>query len=363
MVAPSWRPQMRDITRTLRDAPGDGEATGLHVIGLVRGLAVTAMARTDRLGLLQSEDAHSRLVEWAARRPGRPRVFRVWWNTADDIAAFLTSGAGRGETQICFFDDQRTQLSDSQTRTVLFVPYAFSQPLKSLPPPGAPGIWYPAEVDTSDDALRAVIAGPPLERVSKQLWDLAAGVVEGEPSMVEADAALQAEMGDALAGGSYGPALWTLRNRVRYLLVQGIAAAFPGRLQLRGSDWATLGFEAQPTKFLRWNRLSQYARYRVAIDLGSKSTHSWLYPRTADILAAGGGLVQFDSGQPSETVAGLDRRRARSRAGLVDVIDRVLSAPESDLAAENAALQQDYRRLRLRVASCLSAAMGERLSE
>jgi hypothetical protein len=48
---------------------------------------------------------------------------------------------------------------------------------------------------------------------------------------------------------------------------------------------------------------------------------------------------------------------------LVDVVDRILSAPESDLAAENAMLHQGYGKLRLRVASCLAGAMGERLGE
>jgi hypothetical protein len=150
---------------------------------------------------------------------------------------------------------------------------------------------------------------------------------------------------------------------VRFLLVERLAAAFPGRLELRGSDWARLGFDAEPTKFERRNRLAQYGRCRVSIDLGSKSTHSWLYPRTADILAAAGGLVQFDSGASAVGVPpGLRRRRTQTFGELVDAVDRVLSLPDVELASENMELQSAYGVLRIRAGALLARTVAEHLS-
>src|SRR5207245_11312420 len=100
--------------------------------------------------------------------------------------------------------------------------------------------------------------------------------------------------------------------------VKQVVDALPGSVTLRGSDWARLGFDARSTSFRRGSRMDDYRKYRVALDLGSKSTHAALYPRTADIMAVGGGIVQFDSGEgsPEWSCAPLRRRASTWRGRL-----------------------------------------------
>jgi hypothetical protein len=357
MVAPNWRPQLRDIVRTLRDAhPED-----LRLTALASGLLHMGTGRVDGLGVLFSDGGHSALVDAAARIGRRPQVFRLWWNTGDEIAAFISGGAGAGEVHICFFEDQRPAPEAIPMGTaVVVVPYAFTPPVRTPMRPTKATIGYAAEVDTSDACFANVVPEGEVATVSARSWELARAVVEGTLTLVAADAALRLDLDGSGWPAAHCTTLWAVRNRVRFLLVQGLLAAFPGRLELRGSDWAALGFQALPTRFRRRRRLTPFGEHRVAIDLGSKSTHSWLYPRTADILAAGGGLLQFESGAHGpELVPGLERRRARSLPDLVSAAERLLSLPAGELAAENDALYRSYGELRLRVGAQLAREIGE----
>lgn len=356
LVAPHWRPQVGDVVRTLLDAP-DGM---VRVVPLPVGILRLAAGRVEALGVLVSDDARPALFNRTFRGERRPHTFRLWWNTGDEITGHLASGAGTGETHICFFEDQRPAVEPGAGTAVVVAPYAFSSPVSRPPAPARAGVGFAAEVDTSDRCFAGVVPGGVVEELSARIWELAHAVVEGALSLVGADAELADELRTAGREGVHRTALWSLRNRVRYLLVEGLVAAFPGRFELRGSDWAALGFDALPTKFRRWRRLDQFAEQRVAVDLGSKSTHSWLYPRTADILAAGGGLAQFESGAPTTSLLpGLERRRAGSLSGLTSVIEDMLSMSDEDLAAENAALHDEYRRLRAAVGHQLGATMAE----
>jgi hypothetical protein len=352
---------MRDIVHTLRAVRGhDPAAVRLQMVRVVLGLGAIANGRTKRLSVLLSDDDESKIVDFLAR-PGRaPHRVRLWWNTSEDIAAFLKGGAGLGETHVCFFRDGWASLAPPLGTLIVAVPYAFTTPVRDPKPAAPSGIWYAAEVDISDDCLAGVVTSSSTASLSARVWDLARAVVAGETTLVDADPLLEGASHDR--PDVYRTALWALRNRVRYLLVDGLVAAFPGRVQLRGSDWLKLGFDAQPTKFRRWRRLSEHERCRVALDLGSKSTHSWLYPRTADILAAGGGLVQFDSGQADlDLLPGMQQRRARTLSDLVGAVDRVLTLPSADVTAENRGLHEGYRALRLDAGGQLTAAVVQEM--
>lgn len=357
VVAPHWRPQMRDIVRTLRAAArSDGAAANLKVLGVVPGLASIAARRTRGLSVLVSDDDESKLIDRLAGSGQRPGRVRIWWNTPAEITDYLNTGAGRGETHVCFFRDGWALLDPPPDTAVVAVPYAFTTPVANPKPAAPSGVWYAAEVDISDDCFTGLIDSASTASLSARVWELARTVVAGEAWLIEADALLRADVGERPQ--AHGMALWALRNRIRYLLVEGLVDAFPGRMHLRGDHWVKLGMPAEPTKFRRWRRLSEYAEYRVALDLGSKSTHSWLYPRVADILAAGGGLAQFGTGADDVAVPpGLEGRRAASLTGLVAAVDRLLTLPGAEATAENLALHQVYTALRLESGKRLIAAV------
>jgi hypothetical protein len=350
----NWRPQMRDIAHALRDNPTDD----LNIVAQAQGLA-SIIRSTRRVAVLLSDDSRSRPVEWAARSGRAPHTVRVWWNTAEDISAFISSGSGVGETHITFFDDVRADVVTPTGTSVVSIPYAFAPPERRKPTARDKRIYYPAEVDISDACFSGSLPPKAIAGVSDRTWELAHATVEGDVLLLDADDTLRASLEAVGHGKARRVALWALRNRVRFLLVDGLARAFPGRVDLRGSDWARLGFAAEPTRFPRWRRLSQYLDPRVAIDLGSKSTHSWLYPRTADIVAAGGGLVQFASGVAEESVLpGLDRRRGRTLAELTAAVDRMMTLTDDEAIEENLRLKRGYEALRNEVAQSLRSVIA-----
>jgi hypothetical protein len=236
------------------------------------------------------------------------------------------------------------------------VPYAFSKPQLEPPDKLAATIYYTGEVDISADCF-ARVADDPLDAqtLSASAWDAADSVVSGRVSLRSLGQTLKVQHGEARQD-VYRTTIWSVRNRARFLLLQAIAKAFPGRVVLRGSDWRRLGFEARPTRFWRGHRMAQYRRHRVSLDLGSKSTEELLYPRSADIMAAGGGIAMFDtgiSGGPWSTT--LETRRGSSIEGLVTIVDRLLSMGEKELAAENRRIQEDYADKRLKAGAALGA--------
>ena len=132
-----------------------------------------------------------------------------------------------------------------------------------------------------------------LRSISEDVWDTAAKVVAGRVSLV---AATERISGSTTPREVNRASVWALRNRTRFLLLKAVREAIGDRLVLTGSDWAKIGFDAQPTRHDADARFLAYRLHRVSLDLGSKSSHALLYPRSSDILAAGGGLVQFTSG-------------------------------------------------------------------
>jgi hypothetical protein len=99
----------------------------------------------------------------------------------------------------------------------------------------------------------------------------------------------------------------------------------------------------------------------VSLDLGSKSSHALLSPRVADIMAAAGGLVQFDTGIGGEETSDFAReRRASSTETLNARVDQLLTANETEVRIENRELHAHYRRLRFEVGRQLVREIIER---
>lgn len=264
------------------------------------------------------------------------------------------------QTHVCFFREAAAELSEANL-DVVYVPYAFS----GLRVPNAKQearVTYTGEVDIGDDCFHAVgISARQADELSVAAWGWAEKVARGDMTMFDADRAIPGQL-DLTSVQITSTLRWAVRNRVRFLLLKEITDALPGRVALRGSDWRRLGFDAASTSFRRRARLKDYRRYRVALDLGSKSTNALLYPRTADIMAMSGGIVQFDLGAPlDEWTAALVHRRARSGTELASSIDRLLSLPAAELTEENREIQRFYAQARLDSGQILVDAIMERM--
>jgi hypothetical protein len=346
-----WRPEVGDVAATLRDAlRRDGE----QALVVARWDPRAALRLASGLDAVLVSDVRPAAAAWGAGSALVPRVFRLWWNGADEVLDHLHNHpASLQETHISFFDDVVADLQAAGLDAV-HVPYAFSAPR----PPARTFedvIGYTGEVDIGDGALEGIgLRSERAAALSAAVWDRANAVVAGSATLVEADRSLR-HLPDVADNASHGAALWSMRNRVRYLLLKEVQQAFPGRLVLRGTDWRQVGFEAQPTTFRRRARMEDYHRHRVSLDLGSKSTHAALYPRSADIMAMGGGLTQLDSGAPFPAwTPALNDRRVRSGEALVAVVDRLLSLSPSALAQENEEIQLGYTEARLDSGSTLA---------
>lgn len=350
VVVPHWRDEVGDVARTLVDCGAAGRADGVRVSTGVRAIAALAGDLHDAV-LLVSDASARRLQRLVDRHADRP-TFRCWWNGADEALAALAdptvTAVRRGDVHVCFFPEAARALRSAGLE-VLELPYVFARP----EPPAARAevaqrrIVYTGEVDVRDDCF-AVLGPVTAKTLAARTAELAVAVTEGALTAHEADRVLHDETGGAAE--PYRISLWALRNRVRFRLMASVVRAFPDRVVLRGSDWQRFGFEAERTDFDRATRLAGYRSNRVALDLGSKSTHAPLYPRTAEILAIGAGLVQFDCGAPdaagADVRAALAPRQATTAAALAARIDEVLCASNEAFVEQNLVLHAAYARRR-----------------
>jgi hypothetical protein len=356
IVGRHWRPEVRDIAATLRAAaremPSETRVLGPRFLGRVQPPGDV---------VLLSDVASGHAGVGAASHPSA--VFRVWWNGADEIAAHLAESVDhRADTHVTFFEDVARD-GAAQGLDVFHVPYAFSTP-QSMQAPRRDKIGFLGEVEITDDCFEALsLGGERTANISAMTWDLAHEVCAGDLTLVEAEAEIPRRLG-ALDRAAVRATLWSLRNRVRFILVGHVIAHFPGRVLLRGDDWRGLGLAARRTSRSRLTRTRDYRRNRVSLDLGSKSTYSALYPRAADILAVGGGIVQWHSGNVEEgTLSLIEHRRASSGDALVAMIENLLVAGAGNIAEENRALQNAYEKKRLESGAQLLRLMHERLEE
>jgi len=358
-VMPHWRAEVRDVAATIADASRTRPDGAITTGGLGSALLRAVAGRTNGVVVLCSDTQDPRLARPLIRRGGPP-VFRLWWNTADEIESFV-EGSRRGldptrEHHVCFFPEPLQELEHLRL-DLMYVHYAFSPPAAEPPTGATEGVWYAGEVDITDDCFTKLgLGSAEVKELSDRSWQLTESVVNGELTMVEAGERTRTHAG---APSTRRTLLWSVRNRVRYRLVVAVAKAFPNRVTLRGNDWTRVGLDALPTSFKRDARSAAYRSHRVALDLGSKSSNALLTPRVADILAAGGGLAQFDSGQRGEPETPLVRqRRAATAQGLVEVVDRLLTAPATTVAHENRATHEWYAQIRLDAGAQLVGAIS-----
>lgn len=288
------------------------------------------------------------------------QIVRLWWNTEDEIDRYASrTSTALDELHVAWFrsvvDGVRTPGLD-----VRHVPYAFAPPtgLRKAPLQRA---FFAGEVDVGESCFREFPCSPVTAREdSAAAWAAAEAVVAGTCRQKSAVRLWDRHV-DA-AASEVAVWRWAVRNRVRFLLVKRLLDDLGDRITLRGDDWRMLGIPAGRTRHSRALRRCEYRRSQVCLDLGSKSSDCTLYPRSAELMAMGTGIVQFDTGDREQASAGLvpEERRAASAAGLVSAVDRALSMSEKDLLEENRAIQRSYERRRQASVSRLAELLEER---
>ena len=349
-VAPHWRREVAQVTRTLSDAATRDATARLRVTSLSAALLRIARGNPAGVALLFSDASatrmHAALRAFAARSP----QLRLWWN---DAAEVLTLTGGRPdaarELHVTFFREAHDALV-ARGYTAAWVPYLFTRPTAAPSTPTEQCIFYAAEIDISDGCFAGVeLMGADVSDVSQRCWDLAHDIVAGRTTSVAADRTLAAQFGkDADDRSAHRMAVWAMRNRFRYLLVKAVADTFGPRLQLYHHGWVELGFRAHASRLTVKQCIERYGRVRVSLDLGGKSSHASLYPRVADILSTAGGLVQYlPSGAAEPGTPVPEHRQATTLDALLAAIDRVLTSPTEQVRAENVEMLTRYRAARL----------------
>jgi hypothetical protein len=357
-----WRSEVEDVASTLREACQRAPEGPLQAITRTAALLRTITRRTPQACLLFSDDAGSRMLATLAAAGMRPPVARLWWNDAEQIDAFehppLEPSTPRLPLHIGFFPEILSELPAIAAR-VLYAPYVFTPPQWRPLRHRRSAICYTAEVNISDHYLHAVFPASEVPSRSEIAWDLARQTLEGHRDLYTTDHQLRQEYDPT---PQYRAVLTTVRNRLRYLLVCEIHRAFPHRFRLRGTDWKDLGFDAAATSrgpFRRVLRLHDYRSYRVALDLGTKSSHARMSPRAADIMAVGGGLAQFSSSSPVDRApAALAARHTAKVSTLLTTLDTMLSQSSRQQENDDRELYEAYATFRLNEASSLCQSLA-----
>lgn len=363
-VAPHWRREVAQVVGTLRDAARRDSSSGFAVVPLGSALASLALRRTDGIALLFSDASATRMHRVLRDMARGVPQFRLWWNDAAEVLT-LTGGhpdATRDEVHLTFFAEAAAALA-ARGYTTACVPYLFTRPRETRAVPSEERIFYAAEIDISDSCFDGIdLGGAMLNDVSQRCWSLSQDVVEGRTTSVAADRELVSWLGeDAGERSVHRWAVWAMRNRIRYLLVKAVATEFGSRLDLYHPNWIELGFRASATHLTVQQCIDRYARVRVSLDVGGKSSHSSIYPRVADILSTAGAIVQFlPAGAPEAATPVLPQRQATTVQQLLTTIERVLQAPAAGVAEENAAMFEQYRAARLESGARLIEAISAR---
>ena len=327
-----WRPEFAEVAGALR-AIGGARA---NVVG---GGRLSGPDRHQPDLLVLSDPPATTAGDATVRIP----TARLWWNDASEVNE--AAGLGRiraDELHVAFFPETAAAFR-LLGHAVVEIPYAFTAPVRIVGSRRRQ-VTYTGEVDTSD----ACFAGLPdtiVREFSAIATDLAAEVAAGDLRLTRV--ATTDSLQDGMAAEQRDLVLWAVRNRVRHRIVEAIVRAFPRQVYLRGTDWRHYGFEASPTPFRRITRRRSYRRSRSSLDLGAKSGNAVLSPRSAEIMAVGGNIVQFDSGAPiPDDLTALAGHMAASAPALVDVIGRDLDADAAAAHAARSELQAEYRTVR-----------------
>ena len=330
--AKHWRAELVDVAHALAEV-------GLGRVEVVGGGRVLGpRGRTPEI-LVLSDPPRADETEMPERRP----TARLWWNDAPEVEEAAHLGRIRAhELNVVFFPETAATFR-AHGFAVIEIPYAFAIPTR-LVGSSRTRATYTGEVDTTDDCF-AAYRGSRARELSALATEIAAAVVTGELALVAAAEA-------ATAGGAEGRnerdgVLWAVRNRVRFQLMDAIIRSVPGQVLLRGTDWRQHGFPASRTPLRRITRRRSYRRSRTALDFGAKSGNAVLSPRSAEILAVGGGLVQFDSGAPIPgMMSTMTSRQASSASTLVDLVVQDLGLEPAAALTVRQTLHHEYLEVR-----------------
>ena len=275
--------------------------------------------------------------------PDRKPTARLWWNDASEVEQAARLGRIRAhELHVVFFPETAAAFR-AHGFAVLEIPYAFAVPTR-LVASNRTRVTYTGEVDTTDECF-AAYRGSRARELSALATEIAAAVVTGDLALVAAAEAAMA--GGAEVRDERDGVLWAVRNRVRFHLMDAIVRSVPGRVLLRGTDWRQHGFPASQTPLRRITRRRSYRRSRTALDFGAKSGNAVLSPRSAEILAVGGGLAQFDSGAPiPQMLSTIASRQASSASTLVDLVVRDLGLEPAAALTVRHTLHAEYLEVR-----------------
>jgi hypothetical protein len=252
-----------------------------------------------------------------------PPVIRVMWNGPLEVLENIRKNPEQSNDKyLTFFTDVAAVLSEFVPTA--YVPFVFSKP-SFLFAPTATRIGYVGEVDISEQCFQKYDKSYSSLAI-ESARELSLEIHNGNQTLSDVLRAAPSEF----HGVSDLTSLWkwSVLNWVRYRFISSLVTAFPRQVELRGTDWMNLGFEAKKSRYHPLIREFAYARNAVSVDFGSKSTTDCIYPRSTEIIVNNGGLLQLNSGgSPPPSMTELSKRRFDSVSDLLTMTDQKLSAP------------------------------------
>jgi hypothetical protein len=280
--------------------------------------------------------------EIAIKNDRLPPVLRICWNGASEVFEnFEKSPTQVRDTHLTFFTDVATQLSSFVSTA--YVPFVFSKP-GFLVSPTASRIGYVGEVDITSRCFHSFNRSVALQAM-ESVENLSREITQGHRTLCD----VLSNPPDDLQRweGLILPWKWSLLNWIRWRLISTLVIAFPQRVELRGNDWANLGFRAKKSRYHPLVREFGYVRNAVSVDFGSKSTTDCIYPRSTEIIINKGGILQLNSGSlPPQSMPELAKRRFFSETELLDMTEKILGQSRKMRNETDEALKEEIENQR-----------------
>ena len=281
----SWRREFYDLIRSLSELEDEG-------LSIVR-LRDDQPFITNSVDIIIVSDDQSIPVGANNDFP----IVRVCWNGAPEVLASVAADPSRAhEHNLTFFTDVASELS--KVVSTIQVPFAFSNP-SFMRVPSVKKIGFIGEVDVSSDCFQ-IFGSAISEEAIRSVAEQSERIFKAQVSLSETLHSPPVEMSSDIKLLSAWK--WSVNNWVRWRFISSLIDNFPNQIDLRGNDWVALGYQAKRSRFNPLFREYAYQRNAISIDFGSKSTTDRIYPRTAEIIANHGGLLQLNSGSTHQNL-------------------------------------------------------------
>lgn len=324
----SWRPEFERLTLSfIREAQKRGSLVDVRRRTSGSEIKIKSGLRKK---ILVVEGPQSMLVETAYSGEvcsiDSLEVLRVWFNQPSEKKLVSATAGGAITRDLAFFSEFR-EPDDEGTIILNYAPVALPRtPGARLVAATAVAIasrygfvYFAGEVQVKTELSKRF--GVKLVTKVEQVVEEAAKGEDFYPKLLDLGSTMN-KVDEHV--------LFIFRNLLRVYVIPRLDRFLGRRLILQGSDWRKLGLRSLPTAHNHgFRRILQIAA-SANLDLGSKSTVDFLYPRSVELIEDGG-IVPFLSSQ--EIKNPLFRGQPQTLSCLMDTLNIYTKSRRHELVA------------------------------